>query len=187
MHFTAFRLAGIAALATLLAAPAARAQHPCPGHVSATALRPVPATASIMLGGRADSEAERGVRAAVTEALRRSGHPVAEQADYVLSWRGGMVREDAAGAGPMLFAEPDNFHDSDDLHWMQDVPRARRGAPPAQRLAGVVELRERAGNRVVWTAVFSCARQGNDQAALVGTLAAAIIPLVGQAAAGRPF
>lgn len=188
MHFTAFRLAGIAALATLLAAPAARAQHPCPGHVSATALRPVPATASIMLGGRADSEAERGVRAAVTEALRRSGHPVAEQADYVLSWRGGMVREDAAGAGPMLFAEPDNFHDSDDLHWMQDVPRmSQRPQRGPARLSGFVELRDRESRRVVWTAVVSCERQGFDQAALFGVLTSAVVPLIGRSANAQRF
>ena len=103
---------------------------------------------------------------------------------------------DAAASAPLpsLYGPADRFQDSDDLSWVQDVPRLGRrggggggGAPGTVRLNGVVELRERATGRVVWTAVISCDRNGNDQGALIGTLAAAVVPLIGQTVGGRSF
>jgi hypothetical protein len=58
---------------------------------------------------------------------------------------------------------------------------------PTLRVSGVVELRERASGRVVWTALLSCKRHGADDAALFAHLAHAVAPFLGQAVAGRPF
>ena len=58
---------------------------------------------------------------------------------------------------------------------------------PTRRLNGSVELRDRANGRVVWTAVLSCDRQGDDQAALIGTLVGAVVPAIGHTVAGRAF
>ena len=92
------------------------------------------------------------------------------------------------GNDPFGFRDADNNRDSDDLGWMQDVSRTgRRGAVPVRRLNGSVELRDRASGRVVWTAILSCDRQGDDQAALIGTLVGAVVPAIGQTVAGRAF
>lgn len=180
-------LAALGFCAALSAAWPAAAQHSCPGYVSAVALRPVPRDASINVAGRADSDAERALRDAVLAELRRQGRHVADQPAYLLSWRGGLSR-DEAGPGGTQEPETGPFHESDDLHWMQDVPsRRRRAAPGPVRLNATVELRERASGRVVWTAMLSCERRGADQDALVGLLTSVIIPLIGESVTGRPF
>jgi hypothetical protein len=180
--------AGIAGVA----APAA-AQHPCPGHISATALRPVPRDATFGIALRGDEDIERALRDRTLAALRESERRVAEAPSHVLSWRGGLSMNGAASAPlPSLHGPADSFQDSDDLRWMQDVPRLGRrgaggGAPGTVRLNGVVELRERASGRVVWTALLSCDRHGDDRAALIATLVGAVVPLIGQTVGGRSF
>lgn len=191
MRAIAATLAAALPLLLLGMAPAA-AQHPCPGQISATALRPVPADARYGIALSDDGPTQRQLRDTLFALLRRTGHQVGDPPTHVLSWRGGL---NAAGGGrsglgtDLLFNERDSFHDSDDLHWMQDVPRTRRAAPPPadRRLSGSVELREVASGRVVWTAVLSCQRQGDDQTALIGALAAAVVPVIGQTVSGRPF
>ncbi len=177
-------------LAALLPAGEALAQPACPGHLSATALQPVPRDAAYGIALSSDDATSRALREQVFAALRTAGKRVGEPATHVLSWRGSIGTNGAAGRtpDPFRFDDSDRFHDSDDLHWMQDVPRiARRGASPVRRLNGSVELRDRATGRVVWTAVISCDRQGNDQAALIGTLVGAVVPVIGQTVAGRAF
>ena len=79
------------------------------------------------------------------------------------------------------------FRDGDDISWAQNVPRAGGRQIPTLRVSGVVELRERSSNRVVWTAVLSCERRGTDDVALFAHLANAVAPWIGQPLAGRPF
>jgi hypothetical protein len=193
---TTLLAAGLLIAAGAAAPPPAAAQHPCPGHISATTLRPVPRDASFGIALRGDGDIERALRDRAVVALRESGRRVADPPSHVLSWRGGLSMDGAASAPlPSLYGPIDSFQDSDDLHWMQDVPRLRRrdggggggGAPATVRLNGVVELRERASGRVVWTALVSCDRHGNDQAALIGTLVGAVVPLIGQTVSGRGF
>jgi hypothetical protein len=174
-------------------APAA-AQHPCPGHISATALRAVPRDAAFGIALRGDADIERALRDRALAALRESGRRVGDPPSHVLSWRGGLSMDGAAAAPPpSLHGPADSFQDSDDLHWMQDVPRLGRrggggqGASGTVRLNGVVELRERASGRVVWTALLSCDRHGDDRAALIATLVGAVVPLIGQTVGGRSF
>ena len=178
-----------------LAAPAA-AQHACPGHISSTAIRPVPGEARIAVSLRDNSPRQERLRDAVYAVLQRTGHPTGEPAAFRLSWRGSLDTGSVAGRGgptraDQLFNERDRFEDSDDLSWMQGVPSARgarRGGPAANaRLAGNVELREVASGRVVWTAVFSCERQGQDDTALMSALALAVVPIIGQTVSGRAF
>ncbi|MBX6743571.1 MAG: hypothetical protein IRY87_16170 [Acetobacteraceae bacterium] len=181
-------LAALGFGAALSVAWPAAAQHPCPGYVSAIALRPVPHDATFNIAGRVDSDAERALRDAVLAELRRQGRHVSDQPTHLLSWRGGLSRDEAGQYG-MNEPETGPFHESDDLHWMQDVPsrRSRRAMPGPIRLNGTVELRERASGRVVWTAMLSCERHGADQDALIGMLTSAIVPLIGQSVTGRPF
>ncbi len=177
------------------AAAPARAQHPCPGHISATALRPLPADASFGIALASDEEVQRALRQAALGALRAAGRRVAEREDaatHLLSWRGGLGTNGEAPSVPSLYGPIDSFHDSDDLHWMQDVPRGRaagRARSAARlRLTGVVELHERASGRVAWVAVLSCDRRATgDRDALIGALVGAVVPLIGQSASGRPF
>ncbi|MDO9710434.1 hypothetical protein [Paracraurococcus lichenis] len=178
-------------LAALLPAGQGFAQSACPGHLSATALQPVPRDAVYGIALRSDDATSRALRDQVFAALRARGQRVGEPATHVLSWRGGLATDGPGrgGSDPFRFDDSDRFHESDDLHWMQDLPRNRRpgGAPAAQRLNGSVELRDRATGRVVWTAVLSCDRRGNDQAALICTLVGAVVPAIGQTVAGRAF
>jgi hypothetical protein len=176
----------------LLAAPA-RAQHPCPGHLSATALGAVPANATFGAALGSDTPVQMALRDRLFEALRRAGQRVGDPPTHVLSWRGGLSQGFAGGAGTsradLLFDDRNSFQDSDDLHWMQDVPRTRRAprAPAALRLNATVELRDVRSGRVVWVAVLSCDRQGEDQGALIGTLVGAVVPAIGQTVSARPF
>ena len=175
--------------AALLGAGQALAQA-CPGHLSSTALAPVPRDAVYGIALRNDDATGRALRDRLFAALRASGHRVGEPATHVLSWRGSLSA-DGIGRGsadPFSFRDSDNNRDGDDLGWMREVPRNRRGgAVPTRRLNGSVELRDRASGRVIWTAVISCDRQGDDQAALIGTLVGAVVPAIGQTVAGRAF
>jgi hypothetical protein len=182
----------LAALLPAMVMPAgqALAQAACPGHLSATALAPVPRDAVYGVALRNDDATGRALRDQVFAALRATGHRVGEPATHVLSWRGSLSTDGIGrgGSDPFSFRDSDNNRDGDDLGWMQDVPRNRRGgAVPARRLNGSVELRDRASGRVIWTAVISCDRQGDDQAALIGTLVGAVVPAIGQTVAGRAF
>ena len=172
-------------------AGAAMAQHPCPGYVTTNALSPVPRNAAITLTGRADTRQEELLRSAAAEALRRAGHPVSDQAPFIMSWRGGVSSDGLGGRSGGSVADMFSgsaFQDSDDLHWMQNVPRNTRRAPTGpMRLNGFVELRDRESRRVVWTAVISCVRQGMDDAALFATLANAVVPLIGRTENARQF
>lgn len=176
-------------LAAPLSATSASARPACPGHLSATALAPVPRDAVLGIALRGDDQTSRALRDQLFAALGAAGHRVGEPATHLLSWRGGLSAEaPGRGADPFSLHDTDSFRDSDDLGWMQDLPRARRrGAAPVRRLNGRVELRDRATGRVVWTAILSCDRQGSDQAALIGTLVGAVVPAIGQTVAGRGF
>lgn len=191
MRHAALPAACLAAAAALVPAPAA-AQHPCPGQISATALRPVPADAVIGARLASDTDLQVQFRDSLFAALRQAGRRVGEPPTHVLSWRGSLGTADAA-LGPsrtdLLWNERDSFQDSDDLSWMRGVPRTRRpGAAPAPlRLHATIELREVAGGRVIWTAVLSCERHGEDRNALIGTLVGAVVPALGQTLAGRRF
>jgi len=181
---------GGALLAALFGAGEARAQAACPGHISATALAPVPAGAVYGIALRNDDATGRALRDQLYAALRARGQTVGEPATHVLSWRGSLSSDGIGrgGADPFSFRDADNNRDGDDLGWMRDVPRnQRRGAAPARRLNGNVELRDRASGRVIWTAVISCDRQGDDQAALIGTLVGVVVPAIGHTVAGRAF
>lgn len=184
------RTALLAAAFLGLAAPA-MAQHPCPGYVTANAMGAVPRNTPITISGNADNDAERRLRDSVAIALQRAGHPVTDDAPFLLSWRGGVSQEGLGRTHSRGVADTFSgsiFHDSDDLHWMQDVPRTsqRQQRGPA-RLSGFVELRDRQTRRVVWTAVVSCERQGFDQAALFGVLTGAVVPLIGRSANAQRF
>jgi hypothetical protein len=186
------RGAAMAALlvAALLPSGQALAQGACPGHLSATALSAVPPDAVYGIALRNGDATGRALRDQLFAALRASGRKVGEPATHVLAWRGSVSTDGGSqgGSDPFSFRDADNNRDSDDLGWMRDVPRTqRRGAVPVRRLNGGVELRDRASGRVVWTAVLSCDRQGDDMAALIGTLVGAVVPAIGHTVAGRAF
>jgi hypothetical protein len=178
-----------AVVALLLGAvPAALAQSVCPGRISANAFAPVPRDAAIAVPDRpGGSPSEQRLRRAVLAALQGAGRRVAADAPFILSWRGGVSAEGDNSGGFADTLQGRSFRDSDDLSWVQQVPRAGGRRVPVLRINGVVELRERASGRVVWTAVLSCERHGTDDEALFGHLATAVAPLLGQGVAGRPF
>lgn len=172
----------------LAAAPAAVAQSACPGRISANAFAPVPRDAAIAVPDRpGGSPNEMRLRRAVLAALQGSGRRVAPDAPFILSWRGGVSAEGDNFGGFGDTMQDRSFRDSDDLSWAQNVPRAGGRRVPVLRVSGVVELRDRAANRVIWTAVVTCERHGTDDEALFGHLANAVAPLIGQSVAGRPF
>lgn len=177
---------GLAALAALAATPAL-AQSACPGRLSANAFAPVPRNAAIAVPDRAGTENERRLRNAVLAALRTNGREVSANAPYVLSWRGGVSQEGGSTRGFADTMQDRSFRDGDDLSWAQDAPRMGGRRLPTLRVSGLVELRERASNRVVWSAVLTCERQGVDDEAMFGQLANAVAPVIGQGVAGRPF
>ncbi|MBP0465293.1 hypothetical protein J5Y09_15315 [Roseomonas sp. PWR1] len=175
-----------AAVLAACAAPAF-AQDTCPGRLSANAFAPVPRTAAIAVPDRAQSENERRMRAAVLGALATSGRRVAADAPYILSWRGGVSTEGDNFGGFADTMQDRTFREGDDLSWAHDAPRMGGRRVASVRVSGVVELRDRASGRVVWTAVLSCTRHGTDDEALFAHLANAVAPWIGQAVAGRPF
>jgi hypothetical protein len=176
----------LALLAGLAATPAL-AQSACPGRLSANAFAPVPRNAAIAVPDREGTANERRLRGAVLAALRGAGRQVTPDAPYILSWRGGISQEGGSARGFADTMQDRSFREGDDLSWAHDVPRFGGREMPTLRVSGIVELRERASNRVVWTAVLSCERQGTDDEALFGHLANAVAPLIGQPVAGRPF
>lgn len=180
-------IAAAAALGAVLLAGPALAQGVCPGRVSANAFAPVPRNAAIAVPDRAQTENERRLRGAVLAALQGSGRRVATDAPYILSWRGGISAEGDNFGGFSDTLQDRSFRESDDLSWAHEVPRMGGRRVPTLRVSGVVELRERASNRIVWTAVLTCTRHGTDDEALFGQLATAVAPLIGQSVAGRPF
>jgi hypothetical protein len=185
MRGTTFRLA-VAAM--LLGAGPALAQSACPGRLSANAFAPVPRDAAVAVPERAGgSPSERRLRAAVLAALQGTGRRVAADAPFILSWRGGVSQEGGSGRGFADTMQDRSFREGDDLSWVHEAPRMGGRQMPVLRVSGVVELRERASGRVVWTAVLSCERHGTDDDALFGHLANAVAPLLGQPVAGRPF
>ena len=180
-------IAVAAAFGALLLAGPALAQGICPGRVSANAFAPVPRTAAIAVPDRAQTENERRLRGAVLAALEGNGRRVAADAPYILSWRGGVSAEGDNFGGFSDTLQDRTFRESDDLSWAHDMPRMGGRRIPTMRVSGIVELRERASGRVVWSAVLTCQRQGTDDEALFGHLANAVAPLIGQSVAGRPF
>lgn len=186
MH--AFATAPVAAVALLLASVApGLAQSPCEGRISANSFAPVPRNAAVAVPDRQGSSNEQRLRGAVLAALQGAGRQVAPQAPYILSWRGGISQEGGSDRGFADTLQDRTFRDSDDITWAQNAPRFGGRQIPTLRVSGVVELRERASGRVVWTAVLSCNRSGTDDQALFDHLAAAVAPLIGQSLAGRPF
>jgi len=181
----------MAILAAMLAAAPAAAQTACPGRISATALRPLPADAVIGTRLADDAPLQVALRDRLLAALRQAGRRVGDSPTHLLSWRGSLGGAGGAGGAgnDLLWSERDRFQDSDDLSWMRTVPRARRpgGATAALRLNATVELREAAGGRVIWTAILSCERRGDDQAALIATLVGAVVPILGETVSGRAF
>lgn len=177
---------GLAALAGLAASPAL-AQSPCPGRLSANAFAPVPRNAAVAVPDRAGTPSEARLRSAVLAALRGAGRQVSAEAPYILSWRGGISQEGGSARGFADTMQDRTFREGDDLSWAHDAPRFGGREMPTLRVSGIVELRERASSRVVWSAVLSCQRQGTDDEALFGHLANAVAPLIGQPVAGRPF
>ncbi|MBR0681229.1 hypothetical protein GXW74_12105 [Roseomonas eburnea] len=189
MRGPALHLCAVAAVALGLlsgVSPAA-AQGVCPGRVSANAFAPIPRDAAIAVPNRTQTESERRLRGAVLAALANVNRRVADNAPFVLSWRGGISVEGDNFGGFGDTMQDRTFRESDDLSWTSDVPRMGGRRIPTLRVSGVVELRERASGRVVWTAVLSCQRHGTDDEALFSHLATAVAPLIGQSAAGRPF
>jgi hypothetical protein len=89
----------IGILAALAAPCPAAAQHPCPGSVSAAALRPVPRDATFNVAVLTDSGQDRALRDATIIELRRAGRRVADRPTHVVAWRGGLSRDDAAPTG----------------------------------------------------------------------------------------
>lgn len=180
-------LAAAALLLTAALGAPALAQSPCEGRLSANAFAPVPRNAAIAVPDRAGTENERQLRAAVLAALSTYGREVRADAPYILSWRGGISAEGDNFGGFSDTLQGRSFRESDELSWVHDVPRMGGRRVPTLRVSGVVELRERASGRVVWTALLSCKRHGADDAALFAHLAHAVAPFLGQAVAGRPF
>lgn len=185
MRATALRLSLLAGL--LLAAGPALAQSVCPGRISANAFAPVPRDAAIAVPDRAQTENERRLRAAVLGALAGAGRRVDANAPYILSWRGGISAEGDNFGGFADTMQGRTFREGDDLTWAHDMPRMGGRRIPTLRVSGIVDLRDRASGRVVWTAVLSCERHGTDDAALFSHLAGAVAPWIGQSLAGRPF
>lgn len=185
MRATALRLSLLAGL--VLAAGPALAQSVCPGRISANAFAPVPRDAAIAVPDRAQTENERRLRAAVLGALAGAGRRVDANALYILSWRGGISAEGDNFGGFADTMQGRTFREGDDLTWAHDMPRMGGRRIPTLRVSGIVDLRDRASGRVVWTAVLSCERHGTDDAALFSHLAGAIAPWIGQSLAGRPF
>lgn len=175
-----------ALLAAGLAGQAA-AQSSCPGSVSAHAFAPVPPNAAIAVPDRAQTPNERLLRGAVLAALQANNRRVAADAPYILSWRGGVSAEGDNFGGFGDTMQGRSFREGDDLSWVPEVPRMGGRRVPVLRVNGIVELRERASNRVVWSAMLSCQRHGTDDQALFNQLANAVAPLIGQSVAGRPF
>jgi hypothetical protein len=173
--------------ALLACATPALAQSVCPGRLSANAFAPVPRNAAIAVPDRAQTENERRLRAAVLDALATAGRRVDANAPYILSWRGGISAEgdNFGGFGDTMQGRA--FREGDDLSWTHDLPRMGGRRIPTLRVSGIVDLRERASGRVVWTAMLSCERHGTDDAALFAHLANAVAPWIGQSLAGRPF
>lgn len=186
MRATVLRLCALAGAMLGPAAPVL-AQSVCPGRLSANVFAPIPRDAAIAVPNRTQTENERRLRGAVLGALAGVGRRVADDAPYVLSWRGGISAEGDNFGGFADTMQGRTFRESDDLSWTSEVPRMGGRRVPTLRVSGVVELRERASGRVVWTAVLSCQRHGTDDEALFGHLATAVAPLIGQPAAGRPF
>lgn len=183
---TTIRAVTLAAL--LLGTAPALAQSPCPGRLSANAFAPVARDAAIAVPERArGSPSEMRLREAVLAALRGTGRQVRADAPFILSWRGGISQEGGSARGFADTMQDRTFREGDDLSWAHDVPRFGGRQMPTLRVSGLVELRERASGRVVWSAVLSCERHGTDDAALFGHLAGAVAPLIGQPVAGRPF
>ncbi|MBR0673909.1 hypothetical protein [Neoroseomonas soli] len=180
-------IAAAVAFGALALAGPALAQSVCPGSVSANAYAPVPRNAAITVPDRAQTENERRLRGAVLAALQGTGRRVAADAPYVLSWHGGVAAEGDNFGGFSDTLQDRSFRESDDLSWAHDVPRMGGRRVPALRVSGVVELRERATNRIVWSAMLTCTRHGTDDEALFGHLATAVAPLIGQSVAGRAF
>ncbi len=186
MRGIALRLTTLTAL--LLGAGPAFAQSACPGRISANAFAPVPRDATVAVPDRAGgSPNERALRDAVLGALANAGRRVDADAPFILSWRGGTSIEGDNFGGFNDRTSGRTFRESDDITWTQNVPRAGGRNVPTLRVSGSIDLRERATQRVVWTAVITCNRQGRDDAALFAHLANAVVPLIGQPAAGRPF
>jgi len=187
MRGTTLRSTVLAAL--LFGAVPAFAQSACPGQISANVFAPVPRDAAIAVADRpGGSPNDRLLREAVLGALANHGRRVDANAPYILSWRGGTSIE-----GDNFGAYQDNrpgrtFRESDDVTWAQNAPRMGGRSTPTIRVSGTVDLRDRATQRIVWTAFISCNRQGRgDDAALFAFLANAVAPYIGQPAAGRPF
>lgn len=178
---------GVLALAGVVAAVPAGAQGVCPGRLSANSFAPVARNAAIAVPDRAGTENERRLRDSVLAALQSNGRQVSADAPYILSWRGGISQEGGTELGFGDTMQDRTFRDGDDISWAQSVPRAGGRRVPTLRVSGVVELRDRSSNRVVWTAVLSCERHGTDDAALFAHLANAVAPWIGQPLAGRPF
>jgi hypothetical protein len=174
------------ALALALAPALAAAQSACPGVVSASAAASVPAGSSIDLVLANDGPSQVRAREAVRDALRRGGFAVSERPAFTLALRG---RAGIEGGAPFSIEPRDMFHESDDFAWLGGSPRVVRRepvAPRAVRINAVVELREAATRRVVWTAVISCERRATDEA-LARHLANAVVPLIGRTVAGQPL
>lgn len=186
MRGTTLRPLIVAAL--LFGAAPAFAQSACPGRISANVFAPVPANAAVAVPDRAGGGPnDRMLREAVLGALANAGRRVDANAPYILSWRGGTSIEGDNFGGFNDRTSGRTFRESDDITWSQNVPRAGGRAVPTLRVSGTVDLRERATQRIVWSAVITCNRQGRDDASLFAFLANAVVPHIGQAAAGRPF
>ncbi len=186
MRGTALRPLLLAAM--LSGAAPAFAQSPCPGQISANVFAPVPRNAAVAVPDRpGGSPGERALREAVLAALANAGRQVDANAPYILSWRGGVSVEGDNFGGFNDRTSGRTFRESDDFSWTHDVPRMGGRTVPTLRVTGTVDLRERATQRIVWTAFVSCNRQGRDDAAFFAFLANAVAPHIGQPAAGLPF
>lgn len=171
--------------AALLLAPAlAGAQSLCPGHVSASAAGAVPAGARLDLQLSNDGPTQLRVREVVRAALRERGFQVTERPDFVLAWRG---RAATQGGGRFEIESRDMFRESDDFGWLGAAPsltRRETRPAPVMRLNAVLELREAASRRVVWTAVVSCERRGTEEQ-LARHLTQVLVPLIGRTVSGQ--
>ncbi|MBR0652615.1 hypothetical protein GXW78_23360 [Roseomonas terrae] len=186
MRGTALRPFLFAAL--LFGATPAFAQSACPGRISANVFAPVPRDAAVAVPERpGGGPNDRRLREAVLGALATAGRRVDANAPYILSWRGGTSIEGDNFGGFNDRSSGRTFRESDDISWTQNVPRAGGRNVPTIRVSGTVDLRERATQRIVWTAVITCSSQARDDASLFTFLANAVMPHIGQAAAGRPF
>ncbi|MEO3473512.1 hypothetical protein AAFN86_16720 [Roseomonas sp. CAU 1739] len=186
MRGIALRLTAFAAIA--FGAVPALAQSACPGQISANVFAPVPRDAAIAVPDRpGGGPNDRMLREAVLSALANAGRRVDANAPFILSWRGNTSVEGDNFGGFNDRTSGRTFRESDDITWTQDVPRMGGRTVPTLRVTGTVDLRDRATQRIVWTAFVSCNRQGRDDAALFAFLANAVAPYLGQPASGRPF